>query len=321
MVSKVSDYLENPIQSCLYPNYFLFEIGTNPQQGTENREPLPNPWGSRSNESGTNTNAGSGQEGTGSGNNSNRFSNMFRGMPPRGVLNTPAMRSLMQQMAENPQLMSSLINAPYTRSMMDAMYQDPEFATRVLSSSPLMVNNPQLQEQMRQIMPQFLAQMRNPETANLATNPEALNAIMLIQQGIEQLRNAAPGVMNSMGIPAPPPGVTTAGTGNTTATTTTTATAASTTTPSSTPILGVNTSSTDSNNSTTAGSGVSANDEQLFNDFMTQMLNVMSLSGDSSQPPEVRYQAQLDQLAAMGFANRDANLQGIFMLHINTECI
>ena len=27
-------------------------------------------------------------------------------------------------------------------------------------------------------------------------------------------------------------------------------------------------------------------------------------------PPEERYRAQLEQLAAMGFLNRDANLQG-----------
>lgn len=240
-------------------------------------------------------------------------------MPPRGVLNTPAMRSLMQQMAENPQLMSNLINAPYTRSMMDAMYQDPELATRVLTNSPLMINNPQLQEQMRQIMPQFLAQMRNPETANLASNPDALNAIMLIQQGMDQLRNAAPGVMNNLGIPAPTPGGTTPVTGSTTATSTTTATAASTTTATSTPITGATTGTTNSNNSTTAAGGVSANDAQLFNDFMTRMLNGMTLSADNNQPPEVRYQTQLDQLAAMGFANREANLQGKFMLYMNTK--
>jgi hypothetical protein len=33
-------------------------------------------------------------------------------------------------------------------------------------------------------------------------------------------------------------------------------------------------------------------------------------SGANTQPPEERYRAQLDQLTAMGFVNRDANLQG-----------
>jgi ubiquilin len=30
----------------------------------------------------------------------------------------------------------------------------------------------------------------------------------------------------------------------------------------------------------------------------------------NNQPPEERYRAQLEQLTAMGFVNRDANLQG-----------
>lgn len=40
-------------------------------------------------------------------------------------------------------------------------------------------------------------------------------------------------------------------------------------------------------------------------------------NGDGSQPnqtsvpPEQRYQAQLDQLASMGFVNREANLQAL----------
>lgn len=33
-------------------------------------------------------------------------------------------------------------------------------------------------------------------------------------------------------------------------------------------------------------------------------------SGNTNQPPEERYRAQLEQLTAMGFVNRDANLQG-----------
>lgn len=32
---------------------------------------------------------------------------------------------------------------------------------------------------------------------------------------------------------------------------------------------------------------------------------------NNSQPPEERYRSQLEQLTAMGFVNREANLQGI----------
>ncbi len=34
--------------------------------------------------------------------------------------------------------------------------------------------------------------------------------------------------------------------------------------------------------------------------------------GTGSQPPEERYRSQLEQLTAMGFINREANLQGKF---------
>lgn len=253
-------------------DHFLFIGGINPQQGTENREPLPNPWGGNA----------SSAAATGD-------------LPPRGMLNTPAMQSLMQQMAENPNLMQNLLNAPYTRSMMEAMSQDPDMASRMLSTSPLLANNPQLQEQMRTMMPQFMAQMQNPEVMNMLTNPEALNAIMQIQQGMEQLRSAAPGLVGTLGIPPPPPGNTTTET-STTNTTTTAATNSS--------------STVGGGGGTGTGAAGGAANAQLFNDFMTRMLNGMSTTADSNQPPEVRYQSQLEQLTSMGFGNREANLQG-----------
>lgn len=37
----------------------------------------------------------------------------------------------------------------------------------------------------------------------------------------------------------------------------------------------------------------------------------MSSQHDTSQPPEQRYRTQLEQLAAMGFVNREANLQAL----------
>ena len=36
----------------------------------------------------------------------------------------------------------------------------------------------------------------------------------------------------------------------------------------------------------------------------------VDVDGQSLPPPEERYRAQLEQLTAMGFLNRDANLQG-----------
>lgn len=103
----------------------------NPQQGAENREPLPNPWGGS-------------QSATG------------QAPPPSNVLNTPAMQSLMQQMSDNPEMMQGMLNAPYMRSMMESLAQDPNMAANLIGQSPLLQANPQLQEQMRTMMPQLL---------------------------------------------------------------------------------------------------------------------------------------------------------------------
>lgn len=224
--------------------------GTNPQQGSENRDPLPNPWGS----------SGGGQSQT------------TAPPPPSNVLNTPAMQSLLQQMSDNPEMMESMLNAPYTRSMMEALSQDPNLAANLIGNSPILQGNPQLQDQMRQMMPQFLQQMQNPEVQQMMTNPQALNAILQIQQGMEQLRQVAPGLVGTMGIPPPPVGAT----------------------------------------PPQPGANPAVANQQVFGDFMQRMLNGMTNQvGAQNQPPEERYQSQLEQLASMGFVNREANLQGI----------
>lgn len=91
---------------------FIYFTGANPQQGSENRDPLPNPWAA----------AGGGGTGT---------NQSAANAAPPNVLNTPAMQSLMQQMSENPSMMSNLLNAPYTRTMMESMAADPAMATNV----------------------------------------------------------------------------------------------------------------------------------------------------------------------------------------------
>uniref|UniRef100_A0A1B0GQS7 Ubiquilin-4 n=1 Tax=Phlebotomus papatasi TaxID=29031 RepID=A0A1B0GQS7_PHLPP len=242
--------------------------GNNPQQGTENREPLPNPWGG-SGGGGSNSNSGGGNTAS------------------PGILNSPAMQSLLQQMSENPELMQNMLNAPYTRDIMRAMSADPNLAANMINQSPLLANNPQLQEQMRQMMPNFLQRMQDPEVQNMMTNPQALNAILQIQQGMEQLRAAAPGLVGTLGIPPPPPGGVTD----------------TTTTPNSTPTTGV-----------IPPSPTAAHNPQLFSEFMARMLNGMASGANPNQPPEERYSSQLEQLTAMGFVNREANLQGNFYL-------
>ncbi|CAO1438277.1 unnamed protein product [Diamesa serratosioi] len=245
MLNAAADFGSNPFSGLVGNS----GSGENPQQGSVNNEPLPNPWGSAA--------------------------PTPRDNPPPNVLNTPAMQSLLQQMSDNPSLMSNLVNAPYTRSMMDALAQDPNMAANLIGQSPMMQGNPALQEQMRTMMPQFLQQMQNPEVQSMMSNPQALNAIMQIQQGMEQLRSVAPGLVGSMGIPPPPPGAP---------------------------------STTGQNPSIPTPP---AGNQQLFTDFMQRMMNGMSTGANTNQAPEERYQSQLEQLTAMGFVNREANLQAL----------
>lgn len=44
---------------------------------------------------------------------------------------------------------------------------------------------------------------------------------------------------------------------------------------------------------------------------MQRMVASMGATGNSQAPPEQRYSQQLEQLTAMGFVNREANLQGM----------
>lgn len=44
---------------------------------------------------------------------------------------------------------------------------------------------------------------------------------------------------------------------------------------------------------------------------MARMMAGVANQRENTVPPEQRYQTQLDQLAAMGFVNREANLQAL----------
>ncbi|XP_052752215.1 ubiquilin-1 [Galleria mellonella] len=242
--------------------------GTNPQQGAENRQPLPNPWQRGGGGGGTGT-TGSSAAGTGP-----------------GLINTPGMQSLLQQMSENPRLMQSMLSAPYTNDMLQALSANPEMAAQLINQNPMFANNPQLQDQIRTMMPQMLAQLQNPEMQQMMSNPQALNALLQIQQGMEQLRTAAPSLVNNLGL------------GVGTATATPPAQSAPPTQPAQTPQN--NTQARQQQNS------------ELFTQFMQRMVAAMANNqNNSSQPPEQRYSQQLEQLAAMGFLNREANLQAL----------
>ncbi|XP_028911882.1 ubiquilin-4 isoform X2 [Ornithorhynchus anatinus] len=163
---------------------------------TENREPLPNPW-SPSPPTSQAGPAGEGSGGTG-GPAAPTVSNPFginAASLGAGMFNSPEMQGLLQQVAENPQLMRSVLSAPYMRGLMQALAQNPDLAAQMMVNVPLLSGSPQLQEQLRLQLPVFLQQMQNPESLSVLTNPRAMQALLQIQQGLQTLQTEAPGLV------------------------------------------------------------------------------------------------------------------------------
>jgi len=248
-----------------------------PTPSTETVEPAPNPWaGSTPTTTAATTTAGLG-------------ATLGQG---GGMFTSPGMQSLMGQMRDNPTLMSQMMSAPYMQSMFQSLAANPEQAASMLAANPVFAGNPALQAQMTQMMPQLIQQMQNPQIQTLMSNPDAMSAIMQIQQGMDRLRSTAPDMFQSMGLPSLPPNLVPAPSASTPSATTTTTTAASSPT------------------TTTSPSGTGGANPDMFSTFMTQMMGQMR-AGDSSQPPEQRFASQLEQLASMGFVDRQANVQAL----------
>nr|CAH7717570.1 unnamed protein product [Callosobruchus chinensis] len=190
---------------------------TNPQQGRENTEPLPNPWSGGSRPSPT----------TGTGRSSTTAATPGGGTP--GTNRSDPMAGFMNLLGENPSFVQNMMSSPQAQAMMEAFASDPNLANRFIADNPLLNSNPEMQEHVRAMMPEILQQLQNPETANLMTDPQAMNALMQIQQGLETLRQTAPSLMNTF-VPPGGPRVPSTGTGNTATTNTTSPTTTTNTT-------------------------------------------------------------------------------------------
>lgn len=128
---KVSNNISPPPRQ----HFNDFFAGNNPQQGQENRNPLPNPWSPGSDSSATNPSSTE--------NTQNPTANA--GAAAGGMFGNPMMQNLMQQIMRNPQTMQSMLNAPYTQSLLQAMAADPEVASSVIGTNPMFASNPELQ--------------------------------------------------------------------------------------------------------------------------------------------------------------------------------
>ncbi|KAL4630121.1 ubiquilin-1 isoform X1 [Arapaima gigas] len=251
--------------------------GSQPSR-TENRDPLPNPWAPPTSSSSSIPPATSTTPTATSGSTAPSLGSTLGA----GMFSTPGMQSLLQQITDNPQLMQNMLSAPYMRTLMNSLSQNPDLAAQMILNNPLFTGNPQLQQQMRQQLPVFLQQMQNPEMLSAMSNPRAMQALLQIQQGLQTLATEVPGFIPRVTLGGAAEGVSSAGSSS-----------------ASAPAV-------DPSGSQTAAQA----DRQQ--QFVQQMLQALASTGAHQvQSPEVQFQQQLDQLNAMGFLNREANLQAL----------
>ncbi|XP_025789999.1 ubiquilin-2 isoform X3 [Puma concolor] len=177
---------------------------------------------------------------------------------------------------------ASIFSTPGMQSLLQQITENPQLIQNMLSAPYMrsmmqsLSQNPDLAAQMMLNSP-----MQNPDTLSAMSNPRAMQALMQIQQGLQTLATEAPGLIPSF---TPGPGST--GSGG----------PPGPTVSSSTP------------NETTSPTSESGPNQQ----FIQQMVQALAGANPPQLPnPEVRFQQQLEQLNAMGFLNREANLQAL----------
>uniref|UniRef100_A0A8D0DVV3 Ubiquilin-4 n=1 Tax=Salvator merianae TaxID=96440 RepID=A0A8D0DVV3_SALMN len=254
---------------------------------TENREPLPNPWSpappSQNQAPSSEASAGSARQSTPTVSNPLGINAASLG---NGMFSSPEMQRLLEQISENGQLMQNVVSAPYMRTMLQILAQNPDLAAQLMVDVPLFAGNPPLQEHLRLQLPAFLQQMQNPDSLSVLTNPRAVQALLQIQQGLQTLQTEAPGLvpsLGSFGTPRVPP-------------------------PSS---GGSAAPEPPASASTAASASSPAGDRNPHQQFLQHMFHLLAGANSQAQNPEVRFQQQLEQLNAMGFINREANLQAL----------
>ncbi|XP_067886123.1 ubiquilin-1-like isoform X3 [Heterodontus francisci] len=167
---------------------------------------------------------------------------------------------------------SGMFNTPGMQSLLQQITENPQLMQNMLSA-------PYMRSIMQSLSqnPDLAAQMQNPETLSAMSNPRAMQALLQIQQGLQTLSTEAPGLLPGYG----------GGIG------------------------GIGSVAPSTNENTGGAGGTVGTDGQQH--FVQQMLQ--ALAGANSQTltpnPEVQFQQQLDQLSAMGFLNREANLQAL----------
>lgn len=76
-----------------------------------------------------------------------------------GLFGSGFVQDYMQQMTQNPRQLDSMLNTPYMQSMLQMMANNPEMARMMVENSPQLAGNPELREQVARSMPNMLQQV------------------------------------------------------------------------------------------------------------------------------------------------------------------
>ncbi|KAL3080296.1 hypothetical protein niasHS_012401 [Heterodera schachtii] len=256
--------------------------------GVENAQPLPNPWSSIVNQQN--------RQAAGSAGNAPAQGAAPAGLPFANMMNTPGMQSLFRQISSNQSAMQQLMSQDNMRNFTQMIGSNPAFFQQLMQSFPGF-NSPEIVEQIRNNMPQLTSLMTNPQMLQVMSNPRVVAALQQIQQASQVLRQEAPQLFTNFpgadmfqnlgGMAGLFGGM---------------ANAASQAQPPT------------SAGATEAGTQPSAppgqNIPSGFAELLGSLMN-LSTTVNSSQPPEERFRAQLEQLTAMGFTDQQANIQAL----------
>ncbi|XP_052100672.1 ubiquilin-1-like isoform X2 [Mytilus californianus] len=305
MYRDIQEPMLNAAQEGMGQNPFSALIGggtESEQQGRENTDPLPNPWAPGSTQS-SSTPSTTTTPATSSGTSSTP-------RQPQGMFDSPGMQSLMSQITQNPQLMENMLQAPYMQAMLQNLSSNPEMAQNMLSANPMFAGNPQLQEQMRTQLPNMVQQLQNPNVQSFLTNPRAMQAMMRIQEGMQELEQEAPGLFPGMNPLLTRPQQTTTDTPTTGSTSTSLTSPTSPSTDSTSTTTTADTTTSTTTTTTSAPAPVPGQSPEQMSNLMAHMMSLMA-QGTNNQPPEQRYATELEQMAAMGFIDREQNLRAL----------
>lgn len=278
--STLGSLINNPY---LTPNNPNTQVTSRSQRaGVENAEALPNPWGSIVNNQRPANTTGSQQ-------------------PNFDLMNTPGIQSLFRQMSSNPAMMQSLMSPENLNQVNNLFAQNPGIIQQIM---PTLLgpnsNTSEVSEQFRETLPNIMNMMANPENVRAFSNPRVLNAMAQIQSAAQVIREEAPQIFQNL------PGVGSLANLNNLF-------GPRSTDQSSTPTS----VTTQDNVAHEQGGNDNSNGGQqglpsglTLANLMGQMMQ-LGAPMQSNLPPEQRFQAQLEQLAGMGFTNQQRNIEAL----------